>query len=163
MSQNRGKDFEGVIKDCLLKVPDIDVQRLYDTTNGFAGVKQPSDFSVYLFPYKYYLECKSTNQHTLNRSAISQLDALHEKSKIKGVTAGVFIWYIQDDLTVFIPVETLYEHFYTRDKKSVAVKDIISKDLQKSGKYYVLKGEKKRVFWNYDMQDFFKNFRFGDM
>ena len=55
MSANRGKDFEGVIKDCLLKVPDIDVQRLYDTTNGFAGVKQPSDFSVYLFPYKYYL------------------------------------------------------------------------------------------------------------
>lgn len=43
--KNRGKQFEDVIKDELLRVNEVvgrkvvDVQRLYDTTNGFSGIK----------------------------------------------------------------------------------------------------------------------------
>ena len=164
MAINRGKDFEDVIKCSLLRVNEVvggkvvDVQRLYDTTNGFAGVKQPSDFVVFLYPHQYYLECKSTHDSTLNRNKITQLDALREKSKVEGVVAGIFVWFEDYDITAFIPVETLCNHFYNRDKKSVAVKDIISEDLKQSGWYYVLKGKKKRIFWDYDMLDFFRNF-----
>lgn len=161
---NRGKQFEDIIKTSLLKVNDVvgrkvvDVQRLYDTTNGFSGVKQPSDFVVYLYPHIYYLECKSTHAHTLNQSYITQLVELEKKSKVEGVIAGTFIWYMEDDLTVFIPVETLCNHFYNRSKKSVSVKDILSEDLKESGWYYILKGKKKRIFFDYDMLDFFRNF-----
>lgn len=33
--------------------------RLYDTTSGFAGVKNPCDFLLYDYPYFYPCECKS--------------------------------------------------------------------------------------------------------
>lgn len=164
MAINRGKDFEDVIKDDLLKINDvlgrivIDVQRLYDTTNGFAGIKQPSDFSVYMHPYHYYLECKSTHEHTLNKAKITQMDKLREKDKVEGVRVGVFIWFEEDDLTVYVPIATLVNHFYNRDKKSVAVKDILSGDFDNSGWYYILKGRKKRIYWEYDMLDFFENY-----
>lgn len=155
MGTNYGKQFESVIKDCLKKVPDIDIQRLYDTTNGFVGVKQPSDYIVYKYPHIYYLECKSTHAGTLNKNNITQLDALIEKSKVSGVEAGVIIWYEEHDVTVYIPIETLQVHFYNRSKKSVAVKEILNEDLKQSGYYYILKGKKKRVFYDYDMTDFF--------
>lgn len=162
--KNRGKQFEDVIKDNLLNVNEVvgrkvvDVQRLYDTTNGFSGVRQPSDFSVFLFPHQYYLECKSTHAHTLNQSYITQITELEKKAKVEGVIAGVFIWFEEDDITVFVPVETLVNHFYNRNKKSVAVKEILNGDLEQSGWFYILKGKKKRVFYQYDMLDFFKNF-----
>jgi hypothetical protein len=156
MANNRGKDFENVVKDCMLKVCDVDVQRLYDTTSGFIGVKQPSDFIIYKYPYQYYLECKSTNSGTLHKDYITQLDALAEKSKTKGIVAGVIIWFIQHDVTVYVPVDTLIFHFYNRDKKSVSVKDIISGDFAKSGKYFLVKGNKRRVFFDYDFKSFFK-------
>ena len=164
MKTNRGKNFEDVIKHELLRVNDavgrkvVDVQRLYDTTNGFSGIKQPSDFSVYLFPHQFYLECKSTNAHTLNQSYITQLVELEKKAKVEGVQAGVFIWFVQDDLTVYVPIQTLTNHFYNRNKKSVSVKEILNEDLKQSGWYYILKGKKKRVFFEYDMLDFFKSF-----
>lgn len=164
MAVNRGKDFEDVMKTCMLEVNNtvkrkvVDVQRLYDTTNGFSGIKQPSDFSVYMFPHQFYLECKSTHSHTLNKNYISQMTELEKKAKVEGVIAGVFIWFQEDDLTIFVPVETLVNHFYNRDKKSVAVKEVYNGDLEKSGWFYILKGKKKRVFFDYDMLDFFKNF-----
>ena len=156
MSSNRGKDFEGVIKDCILQVPDVDVQRLYDSTNGFVGVRQPSDYIVYKFPYQYYVECKSTNSHTLHKDYLTQLDDLAKKRHVKGVVAGFIIWYIKDDVTVFIPVETAMQHFYNRCMKSISVKDILNGSMKESGYYLVLEGRKKRVFFDYDFKYFFK-------
>ena len=156
---NRGKQFEDIIKTSLLKVNDVvgrkvvDVQRLYDTTNGFSGVKQPSDFVVYLYPHIYYLECKSTHAHTLNQSYITQLVELEKKSKVEGVIAGTFIWYISDEVTIYVPVNTLVQHF--KCHKSVSVKDINNGELASSGAFYILEGHKKRVFWEYDMIKFF--------
>ena len=156
MGHNRGKEFESEIKSQLLNLKDVDVQRLYDTTNGFVGVKQPSDYILYKYPYQYYLECKSTNSHTLNRNNITQLEALNEKSKIFGVVACVIIWFIEDEVTVLVPVETLINHFYNRNKKSVSVKEILNGDLINSGKFFEIKGNKRRVFFDYDFNLMFK-------
>ena len=42
--QNRGKQFEQVIKDAFLKIPDVSIDRLYDPMAGYAGVKNICDF-----------------------------------------------------------------------------------------------------------------------
>lgn len=144
---NYGKDFEKQIAEAMMKVPDIDVQRLYDPTNGYVGVRNPSDYIVYKYPYQYYIECKCTWENTLHKDYITQLDDLYKKSKTKGVIAGVFIWFIKHDVTVFITAESLVEHFKTH--KSVNVKDV------KDDPYLLVPGKKKRVFFDYDMESFF--------
>lgn len=45
--------------------------RLYDTTNGFAGVKNPCDFIYYLHPYQFLFELKSVGTHKLDFSHIT--------------------------------------------------------------------------------------------
>ena len=37
MAENRGKQFEGVIKEAFEKVPGVSIDRLHDQTNGFVG------------------------------------------------------------------------------------------------------------------------------
>lgn len=44
---NRGKDFEGVIKEAFLSVKDTVMERLPDPTNGYLGVRNKSDFLMY--------------------------------------------------------------------------------------------------------------------
>ena len=146
---NYGKDFEKRIEEAMLKVPNLDVQRLYDTTNGYIGVHQPADYSVYKYPYHYYIECKCTWENTLHKDYITQLDDLYKKANINGVNAGVIIWFIKHDRTVYISVSSLVEHF--KDHKSVNIKEV------QNGKiiFIDIPGIKKRVFFDYDMSGFF--------
>ena len=46
MAQNRGKQFEDVIKKAFLKVPDVSIDRLHDQTTGFLGSKNICDFVI---------------------------------------------------------------------------------------------------------------------
>jgi hypothetical protein len=151
---NYGKDFEHIVKTCLLKVDGVDVQRLYDSTNGFVGVKNPSDFIVYKFPHQYYLECKCLWENTLRPDKVTQLSDLVKKSSVRGVYAGVLVWWIEHDITVYVPAVNLAEHYKTH--KSLNVKDIMSWEVQ----HIRIKGEKKRVFFNYDFESFFKEFEY---
>lgn len=43
MSQNRGKQFENVIRKAFEKVPNVSVDRLHDQTNGFKGSQNICD------------------------------------------------------------------------------------------------------------------------
>ncbi len=144
---NYGKDFEKRIEEAARKVENVDIQRLYDTTSGYVGVHQPADYIMYKYPYVYYLECKCTWENTLHKDYITQLPDLYEKSKTKGVVAGVFIWFIKHDVTVFITAESLVEHFKTH--KSVNVKDV------KDDPCLIVPGKKKRIFFDYDLSGFF--------
>ena len=68
-----GKRWEhNFSKDC----PELLI-RLYDTTNGFAGVKNPCDFILYEYPNIYPIECKSTKQNKLYFSAITENQHKH--------------------------------------------------------------------------------------
>lgn len=151
---NYGKDFEEEIKKAFLREPFVDVQRLYDTTNGFTGIKQPSDFIVYKYPYQYYIECKTTWENTLRKDKLTQLDTLLKKQEVPGVVAGFMVWYIKHDTTVFIPVATVYRHLLKY--KSINIKDIQNNNLAESGDYFYIDGQKRRVFYDYYMDVFFK-------
>lgn len=163
---NRGKDFEGVFKECCEKVDGVSIDRLHDQTTGYVGSSNICDFIVYRYPYEYYLECKSTHSNTFSihsnpkkdkygrlkgfygNISDTQWKGLSEKQQIDGVLAGVILWFINKDVTVFIPIEEL-QRLYDKGIKSVhySLKDLDN--------YILLKGKKKRVFFDYFMEDFF--------
>jgi len=161
MAENRGKKFENVIRKAFEKVEGVSIDRLHDQTTGFAGSTNICDYIIYKKPFEYYVECKSVHGNTLSIHGTdekhkygnitnTQWEGLLEKSKIKGVFAGILCWWVDKDVTLFIPIQTLYIWRTQTEVKSVRY-DIYQKDLD------VLKidGKKKRVFFDYDMGSFF--------
>ena len=146
---NRGKQFENVIKEAFQKVPNVSVDRLHDQTTGYLGSVNVCDFIVYKKPYEYYIECKTVHGNTLPLGNITnnQWRGLIEKAKIDGVFAGVIIWFVDKDITMYVPIETL---------------QALEKEGYKSVHYTLtvgvmhITGKKKRVFFEYDMTTFFK-------
>lgn len=168
MSQNRGKQFENVIREAFERVEGVSIDRLNDNTAGFKGVAGICDFIVYKEPYEYYIECKSVHGNTLSihsndpkhkygNISNTQWEGLLEKSQIEGVTAGIICWWIDKDKTVFIPIQTL-ELMRTVGMKSVRY-DAID-DCDGDTDMLELKGKKKRVFYEYNMEDFFNEVQF---
>ena len=158
MAVNRGKQFEDAIREAFEKVPGVSIDRLHDQTTKFKGTSANiCDFIVYKEPYEYYIECKSVHGNTLSihsndpkhkygNISNTQWEGLLEKSFIEGVTAGIICWWIDKDRTLFIPIQTLQKLLnsgnvsYRYDWDSYDVVEI--------------KGKKKRVFFDYDMEAF---------
>ena len=158
MAQNRGKQFEEVVKKAFLKIPDVSIDRLHDQMNGYLGSSNIADFIVYKKPYEYYIECKSVHGNTLSicgndpkhkygNITNKQWEGLLEKSKIKGVIAGVLCWWVDKDVTKFIPIQTLVQLRQT-EMKSVRY-DLGCLEIM------TVLGKKKKVFFDYDMEYFF--------
>jgi penicillin-binding protein-related factor A (putative recombinase) len=149
---NRGKDFEEQVRKSFARVPNCSIDRLHDQMSGYAGSSNICDFIVYRKPYQLYLECKACYGNTLNFHNITdnQWKGLIEKAKIDGVIAGVMIWFIDHDETVFIPIQALETSRFLGDK-SVNAKT--AKDAYGMN-YIPVHGEKKRVFFDYDMENF---------
>ena len=148
---NKGKQFEEVIKKSFLKVPDVDITRLRDAPRKQKGVDNPSDFIVYKEPHEIYVECKSHKGNTLPFSCIreEQIRGLFEKSMIRGVKAGIILWYIDHDLTVWIPIREI-RFWINAGKKSINIKDLDQLS------HIVIQGNKKRVYFDYFMDDFLR-------
>jgi penicillin-binding protein-related factor A (putative recombinase) len=153
---NLGKKFEDVIKESFLKCPDVSIDRLRDAPKKMKNVDNPSDFIVYKYPHEIYVECKSHKGNTLPFSCIreEQITGMLEKSKIKGVLAGVIVWFIDHDLTVWIPIN---EVVFWRDigNKSINIKNIQDKNTERI-RHIVIQGKKKRIYFDYDMEDFLR-------
>jgi hypothetical protein len=100
------------------------------------------------------MECKSCYGNTLPFSNITdnQWNGLLVKSKIDGVIAGVMLWFIDHDETVFIPIEVL-QASKDAGNKSVNVKDLYHSAYATN--MIDIRGKKKRVFFDYDMSNFF--------
>lgn len=155
MAENRGKAFENIIKQAFEKVPGVSIDRLHDQMTGYKVTSANiCDFIVYKKPYEYYIECKSVHGNTLPFSNITanQWNGMLEKSKIDGVFAGVICWWIDKDVTLFIPIQTL-EFYKYQNRKSVRYDQF---DIWVNYEAVEIKGKKKRVFWDYDMTTFFK-------
>lgn len=152
MSVNRGKDFEKVFRECTERVPNVAVLRLNDQMNGFYGSKNPCDFVLYNKPYIYFIECKSVHGNRLPFTNISdyQWQEMTKVAKVDGVVAGVICWYIDRDVTLFIPIETL-NALKCNGAKSV------SYEIEGDDKFltFTIQGKKKRIFFDYDMSLFF--------
>lgn len=162
MAKNRGKQFEEVIREAFEKVPGVSIDRLHDQTNGFKGSQNICDFIVYKKPYEYYFECKSVHGNTLSIHGTdekhkygnitnTQWEGLLEKSKIKGVFAGVICWWVDKDKTMFLPIQILNDLRYNYDYKSYRFDWFHWNGLQKT---IEINGKKKRVFFDYDMGGF---------
>ena len=160
MAVNRGKQFENVIRKSFERVEGVSIDRLNDNTAGFKGVAGICDFIVYKEPYEYYIECKSVHGASLPFSNITdkQWQGMLEKSQIEGVFAGVICWWIDKDVTKFIPIRDL-----------VIAKKCGYKSIRYDTECYIehpmdelgykafsieIKGKKKRVFFDYDMEEF---------
>ena len=161
MSVNRGKQFESVVRSAFEKVPNVSIDRLHDQTNGFKGSQNICDFIVYREPYEYYFECKSVHGASLPFSNITetQWNGLLQKSQIEGVFAGVICWWCDKDTTAFLPIEML-QYLKNKGYKSVAYyANWVELD---SGapdwNWCWIKGKKKRVFFEYDMEEFLNEF-----
>ena len=141
MGVNRGKQFEGVIKEALLKIPGTSVDRLHDQTTGFVG-----SINVYRYPTEFYLECKSCHGNTwaLSNLTDTQYTGLLEKTNYKGVVPGVIVWWIDRDVTTFFHIE------YIKKLKDEGYKSIH----YANEKGITIPGKKKRVFFDYDFTDF---------
>lgn len=148
MAINRGKQFEKVIQTCFEELLDTSVDRIHDQTNGYLGSRNICDFSVYRYPNKYYFECKTVHGNLLPFSNISsgQWKGLLEKSGIKGCTCGIICWWIDKDVTKFIPIQVL-DKLKRVGKKSIRYDDNSFDNLE-------IDGTKLRTFFRYDMEKF---------
>ena len=165
MAYNYGKKFEDVVREAFEKVPGVSIDRLHDQTTKFKGTSANiCDFIVYREPYEYYIECKSVHGNVLPFSNITdtQWKGLLKKSQIKGVFAGVICWWIDKDTTAFLPIEML-QYLKNKGYKSVAYyANWVEFDADAPDwNWCWIKGKKKRVFFEYDMEEFLNEIQFN--
>ena len=150
MSENRGKQFESVIKTSF-ENSNFCIDRLHDQTNGFKGSQNICDFVIFRQPNIMYLECKSCHGNTLPFSNITQTqwNGLLEKDLYCGVYAGVMIWWIDKDITKFVPIYNLQ---ILADSGVKSIRFDTASGIEVPGK-------KKRVFFEYDMEKFWEELK----
>ena len=150
MSENRGKQFESVIKGSF-EDSNFCIDRLHDQTNGFKGSQNICDFVVFRQPNIMYLECKSCHGNTFPFSNITQTqwNGLLEKDLYCGVYAGVMIWWIDKDITKFVPIYNLQ---ILADSGAKSIRFDTASGIEVPGK-------KKRVFFEYDMEKFWEELK----
>ena len=151
MSTNRGKDFEALVKRYMNNVPNVMVERLYDSTNGFKNIKTPADFLVYKKPTLYYIECKSTDGGTIPFSRLTQLDELYSKKSIDGIRAGFLIWYKDLQRTYWCEAD------YVKEMKDCGARSINIKTLNATSdnRVILISASYPRVYGIYDFTEFF--------
>lgn len=159
MSVNRGKQFEQQIREGFEKVLGCTIDRLPDQTNGFAGGSNICDFIAYFYPNILYLECKSCYGNTLNFHNITdtQWNGLFEKSKIRGAIAGVVIWFIDHNVTYYVPITVLHDLKAGGYKSFHCNLDKTPEDLRRM--VITIPGTKKRILFDYDMLAFLEHIR----
>lgn len=107
MANNYGKKWEKKFAADFSKVPGSMVTRLFDITNGYKSISNISDFICYIYPYIYYLECKSTQGNTFPLSRLTQKDDLAKTMGKQGVNAGVILWFIDHYKVCYVSIEEI--------------------------------------------------------
>lgn len=102
---NYGKKFENNFKKGVGK----ELVRLYDTTNGYAGVKNPCDFIYYKYPFQYLFELKSVKGSRFDFSNITdnQKEQLDFYSHIKGCNPMIVVEFREYKKIYMIPWSTI--------------------------------------------------------
>jgi recombination protein U len=120
MPMNYGKKFENNFKKGVGK----ELVRLYDTTNGYAGVKNPCDFIYYRYPYQYLFELKSVKGSRFDFSNITdnQKEQLDFYSHIKGCNPMVVVEFRDYKEVYMIPWSTI-KRTIANNKQSLTIHD----------------------------------------
>ena len=145
MGDNLGKKFEVKFKEDFEKIPGSTIDRIYDVTNGYFGLRNICDFIGYVYPTIFYFECKSINGNTFPLSNLKQYNKLITKKGIKGVKAGVVLWFKDHDKILYIPIET-FEKLIEDNKKSYNIKYLNEDEY----KVIIIPTIKKRLFLSGD-------------
>ena len=117
---NYGKKFENNFKKGVGK----ELVRLYDTTNGYAGVKNPCDFIYYKYPYQYLFELKSVKGSRFDFSNITdnQKEQLDFYSHIQGCNPMVVVEFREHKQVYMIPWSTI-KRTMQNNRQSLTVDD----------------------------------------
>ena len=161
MAVNRGKSFEDKVKEACEKVSDTYILRLYDVQGGYVGVANPCDYIVFRHGIMYMFECKALHGNLLSihsrdpkrkygNISNTQWDEMLKASKC-GVMSGVVVWWVDHDVTKFIPIREL------QILRDIGKHNSIRYDLDIPNSI-TIEGEKKRVFFEYNMECFFRCF-----
>ena len=155
MPQNRGKKFEETIRKSVQNVGGTSIIRLPDPVQGYLGYRNICDFIVYHYPHQYFLECKSIHGNTFPYSNITrnQLDGMYQMARYQGVVAGLLVWWIDHDVTKFVPIDFIQYDMHTHKSLRFDFENEKASGLQH---IITLHGKKKRVFFEYDFYRFFK-------
>ena len=170
--KNYGKEFERQVYKNFAECPGISIDRIPDQVTRYKGSSQNTcDFIIYQYPTLLYLECKTIHGASLSiysepkpdkkgelhgfygKIRDNQWEGLLEKSKINGVKAGVLIWFVDKDVTLYVPIEELAAY---RDLGNKSIRfDYwnISRDA------IMVPGKKKRIMFEYNFTEFFNDFR----
>lgn len=96
MSDDLGKKAEKKIKEWLDRPQDgYSFDRIFDQMTGFYGSKNICDFTLFKYPYKYYIESKATwgDRFDFSMLTATQHDGLLKKSLIPGVYGLVIVLF----------------------------------------------------------------------
>ena len=151
-----GKDFEDDFKSSFPEELLPVLTRLYDTTNGFSGAKNPCDFIAYASPLHFYIECKSIKGNTFPLANLKQYKKLIEKEPVKGVRRGVVIWFYEKDKVIYVPITTI-QKMKEDGKKSVNIRT----DLEKY-RIIDIPSKKKRTFMDSDYSILIQELKEGE-
>lgn len=154
MAENRGKKFEQAVRESIEKCAAI--IRIPDQTAGFKGSANICDFIAYRYPNMFLFECKSIHGNTFPFSNITdtQWNGMIKYSDLSiGIKAGVICWWVDRDVTRFIPIETLCFYRNLLGKKSISY---LEDPVDNEHPIYNIPGKKKRVFFEYDFEQFFE-------
>lgn len=161
LAVNRGKPFETKLKEDMLKLPGMSINRIYDNLSGNKGIVNVSDFIAYKYPIIVYAEAKShhgntwplyvQDKYTKKQKPFNQYNKLLEKKGIKGVRAGVILWFEDHDKVLWIPISEI-EKMFNEGERSVNIK------MLDDNKYAIveLPSIKKRVFMDTDYSQLFE-------
>ena len=142
-----GKKFEARFKEDILRQKFF-IYRLPDQMTGNKITSaNPCDFFVYCKPYLRLIECKSIHGNTFPLNNFTQYDKMLSYVKNTDATGAIIIWFIDKDIVLYIPIETITE-LKKENKKSIN----INKLEELKNKYINVKSEKKKIFLQSDYQ-----------
>ena len=121
MPTSMGQQFETKFKHDFSLIPGATIDRLYDPVAGYKFIKNVSDFIGYVYPYIFYLECKSTEQNTFPLANLTQYEDLLTKKDVKGALAGVVIWFVNHKREAWVSIEE-FQRIKELGYKSINVK-----------------------------------------
>ena len=157
MGQTLGKQFEQKFYEDFSKIESCSIDRNYDIMLGYKHISSISDYTCYIYPNLYYIECKTIKGNTFPISNLTQLDKLKEKIGIKGIRAGVIIWFYEhENKIVYVPAKT-FLLLKDNNKKSFHV-NMIGNDEYRN---ILIPSQKRRFFYDSDY-NILKDLKEGD-
>ena len=124
---NLGKKAEAKIREWLDRPSEgYCLDRIYDQTCGYYGIRNISDFTLFRSPNYYYIESKATYDDNFPFSRISdfQYDGLLAKSKIPFVYGLIIVLFATQQRAFILNIKDIDKLQKEKNKHSLNVKKV---------------------------------------